>query len=311
MTFDPKQLDAFASALETGSLSKAAAALRITLAATSLRIKALEGALGQRLLVRGKTVRATAAGQALLAHIKQVRLLEADLAHSLAPARSGTGRARQFQILSVAVNADSFASWFLPGVQSALQRHRLLVDVVVDDQDHTLQWLKNGDVVGCITTLAQPLRGCVAQVLGTMRYHCLAAPALAQQLCNHQQPPSAHALLASPAVSFNRKDRLQDQFLEQHLGLREPGYPRHYVPAGDAYHWALLHGLGWGMGAALQYPGDLAAGRLLDLFPGRHIDVPLYWHHWAREAPQAARLSQAIQSAAEQSLQAAAASPHS
>lgn len=70
MYLDPRQLAAFATTIDTGSLSAAAVTLRITLAATSLRIKALEESLGQRLLVRGKVARATPAGQALLTHIK-------------------------------------------------------------------------------------------------------------------------------------------------------------------------------------------------------------------------------------------------
>ncbi len=70
---DAKQLEALAAVVEHGGFGPAAKALSLTLAAVSLRIKTLEAQLGQRLLVRGKTVRATAAGQALLAHIKQLR----------------------------------------------------------------------------------------------------------------------------------------------------------------------------------------------------------------------------------------------
>ena len=56
-----------------------------------------------------------------------------------------------------------------------------------------------------------------------------------------------HRLLAMPAVIFNRKDGLQDAFLAQHFQLTAPQYPRHFVPAVDAFESALAHGLGWGM----------------------------------------------------------------
>lgn len=296
MNLDPRQLETFATIVQEGSLSAAALRLKVTLAATSLRIKALEDRMGQRLLVRGKVARATPAGQALLAHIKQVRLLEADLANTLKPAGKG------LQVLNVAVNADSLASWFLRGVQSALQKNKLLLHVVVDDQDHTLQWLQNGDVVGCVTTLATPLRGCVAEPLGVMRYRCVAAPALAASLCKGAKSLTPHRLLATPAIGFNTKDALQDQFLQQHLGLTQVNYPRHYLPAADAYHQALTGGMGWGMVATIQYAGDMQAGSLVDLFPGQLIDVPLYWQHWQREAPQAAKLSLAIKQAAAKAL---------
>jgi LysR family transcriptional regulator, chromosome initiation inhibitor len=302
MQFDPRQLAAFEATVQTGSLSAAAVTLRITLAATSLRIKALEESLGQRVLVRGKTARATPAGQALLTHIKQVRLLEADLQHTLQPA--GSGKAQAYQNISVAVNADSLASWFFPGIQAALQKHQLTLDVTVDDQDHTLEWLKNGDVIGCVTTLANPLRGCVAEPLGTMRYRCLAAPGLRDKLLaklpakSRGRSPGLHQLTTQPAIGFNRKDGLQDQFLQQCFGVSDAGYPRHYIPAVDAYRQGLISGLGWGMQADIQAPNDLPSGTLVDLFPGQFVDVPLFWHHWQREAPQAARLTLAIKEAA-------------
>ncbi len=296
MLFDPRQLAAFDATLQTGSLSAASVTLRITLAATSLRIKALEESLGQRLLIRGKTARATPAGQALLTHIKQVRLLEADLQHTLQPTSSG--KAQAYQNISVAVNADSLASWFFPGIQAALQKHKLTLDVTVDDQDHTLEWLKNGDVIGCVTTLPTPLRGCVAEPLGTMRYRCVAAPALQAKLLGKKRTLGLHQLVKEPAIGFNRKDSLQDQFLLQCFGVTDLGYPRHYIPAVDAYRLGLLSGLGWGMQADIQAPLDLPSGILVDLFSGQFVDVPLFWHHWQREAPQAGRLTLAIKAAA-------------
>jgi LysR family transcriptional regulator, chromosome initiation inhibitor len=87
---DPRHLDALAAVVEHGGFGPAAQALKLTLAAVSLRIKSLEDQLGQRLLVRGKRVRATPAGQALLGHVKQVRMMEADL---LAGLRGGEARA--------------------------------------------------------------------------------------------------------------------------------------------------------------------------------------------------------------------------
>ena len=289
---DARQLDALAAVLEHGSFGAAAKALSLTLAAVSLRIKSLEAALGQRLLVRGKQVRATPAGQALLGHVKQVRLMESDLVAGL------PGGGASMQTLSVAVNADSLTSWFLPGVASALQTHRLLLDVVVDDQDHTHDALKSGDVVGCVTTLAQSMRGCVAEPLGIMRYRCVAAPALVAEWGG----ALPHRLLRSPAVIFNRKDALQDAWLAQHFKLQGALYPRHFVPAVDAFELALALGLGWGMVPDLQLAARPAGLPLQEVLPGRPVDVMLYWQHWAREPLAAQRLTQAIKRAAQQRL---------
>jgi LysR family transcriptional regulator (chromosome initiation inhibitor) len=294
---DARQLEALAAVLEHGGIGPAAQALNLTLAAISLRIKGLEAALGQRLLVRGKTVRATPAGQALLAHVKQLRLMEADLLGGL-PVSNGTkGAAPAWQTLGVAINADSLASWFLPGVAACLAQHRLLLDVVIDDQDHTHDALQSGDVVGCVSTLARPMRGCLAEPLGVMRYHCVAAPGLVQQCRDSTGVVSVHRLLATPAVIFDRKDGLQDAFLAQHFGLSAPQYPRHFVPAVDAFESALAHGLGWGMVHAqlLAQPGTRLP--LQELLPGCTVDVALYWHHWEHEPVSAQRLTGAVKAA--------------
>ncbi|HEY3047937.1 MAG TPA: HTH-type transcriptional regulator ArgP [Polaromonas sp.] len=293
---DARQLDALAAVIEHGSFGAAAKALSLTLAAVSLRIKSLEAGLGQRLLVRGKQLRATPAGQALLTHVKQVRLMEADLVTGLQG--RGAGKAGRLQSLSVAVNADSLTSWFLPGVAAACARHHLLLDIVVDDQDHTHDALKSGDVTGCVTTLAQSMRGCVAEPLGLMRYRCVAAPALVDKWRGGKAAVVPQRLLASPAVIFNRKDALQDAFLAQHFNLRDALYPRHFVPAVDAFEMALELGMGWGMVPEQNLAARAHRPPLAEVLPGQTVDVALYWQHWASEPVLAQRLTRAVKEAA-------------
>ena len=106
-------------------------------------------------------------------------------------------------------------------------------------------------------------------------------------------------LLAQPAIIFNRKDALQDEFLAQHFGLRQPNYPRHYAPAVDAFEEAIALGMGWGM-----VPEQTLGRRpdLRELLPGATVDVALYWQHWAHEAPSAQRLTHAVKAAARAGL---------
>lgn len=297
---DARQLEALVAVLEHGSFGAAAEQLHLTLAAVSLRVKALEESLGQRLLVRGKRLRATVAGQALLAHARQLQLMEADLLASLPGHLPAAGQ--DWHRLSVAVNADSVAAWFLPGVAPLLRRQRLLLDIVVDDQDHTHDALKHGEVNGCVTTLASPMHGCVAEPLGVMRYRCVALPELVQQCRIAGAAVSPHRLLALPAVIFNRKDALQDIFLERHFGLRQAAYPRHFVPATDAFMAALELGLGWGMVPEHELARRVGGPELIDLLPQATVDVALYWQHWLREPPSAQALTQAVRQAASQQL---------
>jgi LysR family transcriptional regulator, chromosome initiation inhibitor len=295
---DARQLEALAAVVDFGGFGPAAQSLSLSLAAVSLRIKSLEDTLGQRLLVRGKQVRATPAGQALLGHVKQVRLMEADLLDGLQGGAQPRGGVR-WQSLGVAINADSVASWFLPGVAALLQRHHLLLEILIDDQDHTHDALKSGDVMGCVTTLTTAMRGCVAEPLGVMRYRCVASPAVAQRCRTPRGAVSVHKLLAQPAVIFNRKDALQDTFLEQHFGLRQPNYPRHFAPAVEAFETAIELGLGWGM-----VPEQHLAARpgLQEILPDATVDVVLYWQHWAHESLSAQRLTAAVKEAAAQHL---------
>jgi LysR family transcriptional regulator, chromosome initiation inhibitor len=288
LKLDPKQLTAFERSIECGNLTLAAQSLNLTLAAVSLRIKSLELVLGKRLLVRGKATRATMAGKSLLTHIQQASALESQFLSAFDPST------KKPQALRVAVNADSLASWFLPTVLDSLNKHQILLQTVVDDQDHTHEWLRNGEVIGCVTTLSTPLKGCVAEPLGKMRYSCLSSPALAQIIKGNKRSASIHDLVAHAAVCFNRKDGLQDAFIAQHFDLKQANYPRHYFPAVDAYHFALLHGLGWGMQASIQYPDDIKQQLLIDLFPGKTIDVPLYWHHWQKQGQDAQHLTNAL-----------------
>lgn len=205
----------------------------------------------------------------------------------------------------MAVNADSLSAWFLPGVAAAVQQHRLLLDIVVDDQDHTHDALKSGDVAGCVTTLADAMRGCVAEPLGLMRYRCMAAPALIAQWGGAAAAGGmalARRLLASPAVIFNRKDGLQDAYLAQNFKLTGALYPRHFVPAVDGFELALELGMGWGMVPDLLLAARTPRQALQEVWADHPVDVMLYWQHWAREPLAAQRLTQVVKQAARERL---------
>src|SRR5690606_679611 len=112
---------------------------------------------------------------------------------------------------------------------------------------YTQEALAKGEVLGCITTLSKPLRGCVAEPLGVMRYHALAHPDLLARCRLKSGKISVHKLLTLPAIIFNRKDAMQDRFLEKYFGLHNPSYPKYFVPALDAFERAIELGVGWGI----------------------------------------------------------------
>ncbi len=72
---DYKLLEALATVLESGGFERAGESLGLSQSAISQRIRALEIRLGQPVLVRHPALAPTPAGQRLLNHVQQVRLL--------------------------------------------------------------------------------------------------------------------------------------------------------------------------------------------------------------------------------------------
>lgn len=304
---DDKLTRSLVAVVNEGSFQGAARALNLTPAAVTQRIKALESQIGARVLVRGKRLRLTPQGQAILGFHHKSELLQDELLRTLnLDAQTYHGKKR-WRTLRVAVNADSIASWFLPGVADTLVRQQLLLDVVVDDQDHTHEALRTGEVIGCVSTLGQAMPGCLAEPLGVMRYYALATAEILSRIQTSTADVSAHRLLSQPAVIFNRKDAIHDRFLLEQFNLSSPTYPKHFVPALDAFQAAIGLGLGWGMvPEMLSHQTPRASvkqqSELRELLPGRHLDVQLYWQHWQQEPSHTAALTQAVKVAAAKCL---------
>jgi LysR family transcriptional regulator (chromosome initiation inhibitor) len=129
---------------------------------------------------------------------------------------------------------------------------------------------------------------------------------------------SVESLRSAPVVVFDHRDELQHDYLRRRAaagepraeepgadepgadepgadepgadepgadepGAEEPGAdepeaepPRHFVPASADFVRAVAAGYGWGM-----VPEAQGAGLdLVELDPGAHLDVPLYWQQW-------------------------------
>src|SRR5690606_20660116 len=184
-TFDPIALECLAAIVEEGGFERAAQRLNVTQSAVSQRLRALEAQVGSVLIVRSRPLRPTSSGQLLLKHTKQMRLLRADLERDLqelAPSAQGGGR--EEERIAIAVNADSIATCALEAL-GPLARQRLPLEIIADDQDFTQEWLRSGQVLGCVTTLKQALRGCRMVPLGAMRYVAVAQAEFAARCLPH------------------------------------------------------------------------------------------------------------------------------
>ena len=273
--FDPAALDCLAALADTGSFERAAQQLAITQSAVSQRLRVLETGLGRLLVVRSRPLRLTEPGKVLLRYARQMQAMRADIAREL-----GAGQA-QDERLPIAVNADSLATWVLPALDPVVhagQRDGYGIELVVDDQDFTHQVLREGAVLGCVSTVAEALRGCSVQPLGCMRYVAEASVALLAQTL----PQGLHRgnLASVPWLVFNRKDDMPATWLERAFTLRGPRLIERHVPSSEAHVQAAL--MGWGIGVMpeqLAAPG-LASGVLQPVHASVFVDVLLHWHQW-------------------------------
>ncbi len=263
---DPAQLEALAAILRTGSFEAAAARLHVTPSAVSQRLKALEERLGTVLVIRDQPARATAAGARLARHAEDVRLLENALAADL-----GAQEAAETPTVRIAVNADSLATWVLPALASV---PGLLYDFVIDDQDHSADWLRRGEVHAAVTARAAPVTGCDSHALGALRYVATASRDFVARW--FADGVSAEALARAPALIFNQKDRLQSDWARLLTG-RRIALPAHYLASSQGFVEAARFGMGWGMNPEVLIRDDLASGRLVALAPEAPLDVALHW----------------------------------
>ncbi|MCD1143631.1 LysR family transcriptional regulator ArgP [Kocuria sp. LUK] len=299
-----EHLRALTAVVDEESFEAAADLLRISPSAVSQRIKALEASVGQVVVRRGSPCTPTDAGAVLLRTARQVQLLEAEARHAL-----GLGAADR-TVTPVAVNADSLATWFAPVLGEAAGWTDTVLDLRVEDQDHSSRLLRGGEVLAAVTSDPAPVGGCRVEPLGAMRYLPVAAPGLLRRWGAGPAAATGGAGLdwgRVPVLRFNGKDDLQLRALRA-LGLdRSP--PAHTVPSSEAFLAAVRAGLGWGMVPELQLGAELADGSLVLLAEHAPEDVVLHWQTWTLASGRLDRLAAAVRDAARRRLRPAPAVP--
>ncbi|MFN3376986.1 MAG: LysR family transcriptional regulator ArgP [Burkholderiaceae bacterium] len=299
-TYDPAALECLAAIVEEGGFERAAQRLNVTQSAVSQRLRALEAQVGSVLIVRSRPLRPTSAGQLLLKHTKQLRLLRADLERDLQElAPSAPGGSREDERISIAINADSIATWAM-GALHDLVRERLPLEIIVDDQDFTQEWLRSGQVLGCVTTLKQALRGCRMVPLGAMHYVAVASAEFAAR--HLPQGLTPHNFRDVSFLSFNRKDDMAAEFVARAFGLKRVALHHLFVPSTEAQMRAVAAGWAVGVVPELLARGPIADGSFVDLAPGCALPIQLYWHCWNLESELLDALTSALTSTAAQTL---------
>jgi len=291
---DARQGDALLAVVDAGSFELAAASLHLTPSAVSQRVSGLESAVGVPLLIRSRPIRLTGAGQRLVQYLRRSRLMAQEFLAELKAEEAMPPR------IPVAVNNDTLGTWFLPELSPFLNRENILLEIILDDQDHTYSLFEKGLVLAGVSSEPEPMRGCRSQHLGFMRYRLLAQPEFAARF--FPDGFTREAARKAPVMFFDRKDSLQEIFIERELGLPLGAYPIHYVPSSDPFVESIKLGMGYGMLPRQQYKELVASGELVDLVPGKYLDIHLYWHCWKIQSPKLELLTEQVLAAAGRAL---------
>ncbi|MFC4261005.1 LysR family transcriptional regulator ArgP [Marinobacter lacisalsi] len=281
---DYKLLEALSAVVEHGGFERAGDAMGISQSAVSQRLRSLEVRIGQPVLIRSPVPHATPAGQRLLNHVQQVRLLERDLAQSIPTLVETASRLR------IALNADSLATWWADAISTFCQQEGVLLDLVIEDQDIGLQKMREGDVAACLCSSPQPVAGARCVPLGTMVYLPLATDDY--QARYFPEGPTPESFRHAPVIVFGPNDQLQHRFLAQ-WGYHGR-FPYHLCPSSEGFVRLAVSGMGYGMIPEIQARRELESGVLSRIVPDGQLDVPLYWHFWRHGGSLMDRLTDAL-----------------
>ena len=135
--FTTDHLKTFVTVIEYGTFDAAADVLGVSPSAISQRVKTMEQLAGKVLLQRTNPVTPTASGQSVLRIARQSEFLQLELEREL----MGEGG---FQTVSIALNADSLATWFLEAIRTLAQEDEIFCDLRREGEFHSSALLRPG-----------------------------------------------------------------------------------------------------------------------------------------------------------------------
>lgn len=291
---DYPALAAVSAIISEGSFERAAGVLGISPSAVSQRVRTLEERLGAILIVRGQPCILTNLGQTLMAHFERVRLLEDELGPELVH-----GQTHSRLPLKVAVNSDSLATWFPEAAKTFGEATGTPLDILLDDEGHTVERLRSGEVLAAVTAETGEVPGCRKFPLGSLKYMACASPEFVQRY--FADGVDADGLAKAPCLRFDRRDDLQAQWVKQTLNVALDA-PIYSVASTHGFLDLAAAGLAWGMQPVGLAEPRIAEGTLVELVPDTRLAVPLNWIVSRLPVASLGRLTDAIRSTAKVAL---------
>jgi LysR family transcriptional regulator (chromosome initiation inhibitor) len=273
MDIDYKLLRALNIVIQKQSFERAANKLNISQSAVSQRIKLLEEFVGHPVLIREKPICLTPIGHQLLAHFKQVELLERDLLPKIV-----ADSPQQSIKLSLAVNADSLATWFINALSPLVKVQPIELDILVADESRTTDKLKSGEAFGALSTMSHPLTGYKTDYVGYLRYVLVATEAFKRRYFD--DGVDKRSLRKAPAVAYDQLDNTHFQFIEKEFQLESGSYPCHTVRSSESFVELVKNDIAYALIPELQIQDELSNKIFVNLLPNQCMNSKLYWHSW-------------------------------
>ena len=120
----------------------------------------------------------------------------------------------------------------------------------------------------------------------------VATPAFAKEHFGGR--PTIDNVTAAPAVAFDRKDTLPEQWLAEAFGeARE--LSAHHIPSYEGHLSCCLKSVGWVMMPEATVGPMVKSGDLVEIVPGKVVSMPLYWQARSQSSAILRRLSQIVE----------------
>jgi LysR family transcriptional regulator, glycine cleavage system transcriptional activator len=255
-------LQGFVSVARLGNLSRAAAAMHLTVSALSHQMRALEQRLGHRLFDRhARGVTLTADGRRLLERIGPH--LDA-IGEALQPFA-----ARRDNVLTISLTPSMASAWLVPRLGGFLARHPQIEINLLSDQ-HLVDFERQPQIDAGLRIGNGQWPGLAVEPLFDEWLVPMASPALIARMGARKRAPLAQwPLLGNP-----------DGEWERWFAVAGDAPPARYVAVLDdseSHHRAALDGVGVALGRITRARLMLDSGQLLPLSPHR---LKARWSHY-------------------------------
>lgn len=273
---DYKLVHALDTVINEQSFEKAAEKLNITQSAVSQRVKQLEQFVAAPVLIRSQPLEATPLGQKILSHFRQVRQLEYDLIRDILPDDAPSSIP-----ISIAVNADTLAGWFIPALTPLLKKFPIALNIQVINEANTQELLKKGEVYAAISSEKTSFSGVKVDHIGDIDYILCATNEFKEKY--FPDGLTKENLDRAPCIDYDQRDTMHADYLRKYFKIRKALYPCHRIRSSEAVVTMTLASLAYGLLPITQAKEHLESGELIDLAPDKHLLQPLYWHSWLLE----------------------------